>query len=191
MNIICWFCLIFESWRSLVIPGSVVSDTLSLYVKCASCFPTESTRRIRASWRDWGPWSSCSVTCNYGKRTRQRECNRPKGHSHFCSQTENCSMGPCSGKNKMLFFFFTRNIVLTLHLFDVTFQLVKTNYIYFDSDTYPSPLHIIFSKHHSFGVRCLFSYIWIGIWIFSCFNVCFGFYQAFSPSRLSVVVLAF
>lgn len=128
-NVIMLFLLTLFNFEGglIIIPASVMPDKLSLFVIFVSIFPTESTLKIWAGWRDWGPWSSCSVTCKHGKRTRQRECNRPKGHNHFCSQTENCSRGPCVGKNKMCLFFSTKSIVFTLLIDKKMFKYFLTS----------------------------------------------------------------
>uniref|UniRef100_A0A667XUM0 PLAC domain-containing protein n=1 Tax=Myripristis murdjan TaxID=586833 RepID=A0A667XUM0_9TELE len=76
--------------------------------RCASLTPPESTQacqlRLCSHWEVGSDWSTCSVDCGLGKRTRSvrcvsdhgsvvndKECNsrlRPQG-------TEECNMGPC------------------------------------------------------------------------------------------------
>nr|CAB3262201.1 uncharacterized protein LOC100178652 [Phallusia mammillata] len=54
-------------------------------------------------WLDWGAWSSCSATCDEGKRTRDRECFGD--FPNMClalgsgSETEKCTRGRCGSWN--------------------------------------------------------------------------------------------
>ncbi|XP_013784127.1 A disintegrin and metalloproteinase with thrombospondin motifs adt-1-like [Limulus polyphemus] len=58
-------------------------------------------------WRDWGEWSSCTVSCGLGTRVRYRSCNNPEQYNgrKSCreedkSDTEQCFTDPCSGWGK-------------------------------------------------------------------------------------------
>ena len=48
------------------------------------------------NWGPWGNWGKCSVTCNPGTKTRQRECNNPpqKGTGKPC-EGETLDFAPC------------------------------------------------------------------------------------------------
>lgn len=50
---------------------------------------------------DWSKWSSCSVTCGDGHKTRTRICHQPTDGGLPChgkrSQTLTCTAPPCPG----------------------------------------------------------------------------------------------
>ncbi|CAG2252706.1 unnamed protein product [Mytilus edulis] len=54
----------------------------------------EMSRRYQGSWTNWNQWSSCSVTCGRGTRSRRRQC-----HSGHCSgersETRRCNNQEC------------------------------------------------------------------------------------------------
>ena len=58
---------------------------------------------VDGKWRIWGSWSSCSVTCGSGKRSRSRLCTNPapSNGGRACSglkgQDQHCSKSNCPG----------------------------------------------------------------------------------------------
>lgn len=62
---------------------------------------------VDGKWNTWQAWSTCSVTCGNGKKTRARTCTNPApAHGgHTCvgdaSVSHQCGH-PCIGKYKML-----------------------------------------------------------------------------------------
>ncbi|XP_070559413.1 properdin-like [Ptychodera flava] len=56
---------------------------------------------VNGEWSDWGLWSSCSVTCGFGRENRQRFCNNPPPQhgGRDCQgnkiQSRDCDMGNC------------------------------------------------------------------------------------------------
>ncbi|CAL1535898.1 unnamed protein product [Lymnaea stagnalis] len=39
---------------------------------------------VYGNWSSWGLWSTCSVSCGLGQRSRQRQCNRPRSDGVNC-----------------------------------------------------------------------------------------------------------
>ena len=74
-------------------------DMLFMYVETLNLYSEN------ASWSDYGEWSSCSVSCDLGLRTRRRSCDRPAGVQQ-CEgesvETEPCNTGPCRGETPEL-----------------------------------------------------------------------------------------
>lgn len=76
--------------------------------RCANLTPPESTQacqlRLCSHWEVSSDWSTCSVDCGVGRRTRSVRCvsdegsvvNEKECNSRFRPQgTEECNMGPC------------------------------------------------------------------------------------------------
>lgn len=66
---------------------------------------------VHGNWSPWGQWSSCSMTCGYGTRTRERSCTTPApehgGRDCLGDNTETgvCDFNPyCDGKEKMFLY---------------------------------------------------------------------------------------
>jgi hypothetical protein len=96
------------------------TDKLNENIKCygkgsdARCFETDKDFCREANfcgsprWKQWGPWTDCTVTCGRAPRTRTRQCpdilseleNKPvlscEGRGE---DTSMCDMGPCPGDN--------------------------------------------------------------------------------------------
>ena len=58
---------------------------------------------VDGNWTQWSSWSSCSVTCGVGSRTRTRNCTNPssQGGGADCiganNGTDTCNMAACPG----------------------------------------------------------------------------------------------
>ncbi|XP_076448550.1 coadhesin-like [Babylonia areolata] len=59
---------------------------------------------VDGQWSVWGPWSTCSVTCDTGSRSRSRTCDNPPAQfwgrpcSGAASDVTNCSLPSCPGQ---------------------------------------------------------------------------------------------
>uniref|UniRef100_A0A3Q3NA32 SCO-spondin n=1 Tax=Mastacembelus armatus TaxID=205130 RepID=A0A3Q3NA32_9TELE len=51
-------------------------------------------------YESWSPWSSCSVSCGQGQRTRTRHCQETQGGPSCAHtmQSESCDLPPCPGQ---------------------------------------------------------------------------------------------
>ncbi|XP_052284771.1 SCO-spondin-like isoform X2 [Dreissena polymorpha] len=56
---------------------------------------------IDGNWKPWNSWTSCSITCSNGTKSRTKECyfvpNEPKGNncSGSATETADCNLGLC------------------------------------------------------------------------------------------------
>ncbi|VDD90570.1 unnamed protein product, partial [Enterobius vermicularis] len=61
--------------------------------------PSSETRNCNpqpcCNWGQWGPWSSCSVTCGNGVSIRSRECSCSQGCQGESIQEQTCTNAPC------------------------------------------------------------------------------------------------
>ena len=59
---------------------------------------------VNGGWTQWSSWSTCTVTCGVGSRTRTRSCTDPApiGDGADCvgpiSSTESCNIVACPGE---------------------------------------------------------------------------------------------
>ena len=59
---------------------------------------------VNGGWTQWSSWSSCTVTCGVGSRTRTRSCTNPapQGDGADCvgstRSTESCNIVACPGE---------------------------------------------------------------------------------------------
>ncbi|XP_025102599.1 A disintegrin and metalloproteinase with thrombospondin motifs adt-2-like isoform X5 [Pomacea canaliculata] len=82
--------------RTCTPPGATCSGDASDQQDCqrpACCVPQDG------QWNDWGSWSSCSVSCGQGTRTRSRTCSGPNACGRPCegdsSSEEYCNLSAC------------------------------------------------------------------------------------------------
>ncbi|CAH8868661.1 unnamed protein product [Trichobilharzia szidati] len=59
-------------------------------VETAPCPMSRLCPIVTGGWGEWGEFSPCSVTCGVGKRTRHRQCDRPRpqGGGLYCQGTD-------------------------------------------------------------------------------------------------------
>ena len=66
---------------------------------------------VNGEWLEWSAWTNCSVTCEEGTITRNRNCEGPYNGGLPCegsdSETDVCIGPPCAGMFKILFCIFT------------------------------------------------------------------------------------
>jgi hypothetical protein len=71
-------------------------DTIYLFIMIFIFFTVAYGQAVNGNWGDWQTWSSCSVTCLQGTRSRSRNCDNPaaSGGGAACSgddtETANC-----------------------------------------------------------------------------------------------------
>jgi len=59
---------------------------------------------VDGGWSQWGEWSSCSTTCDYGVKTRSRSCTDPvpQQNGNPCNgsdeDSQQCILSYCPGK---------------------------------------------------------------------------------------------
>uniref|UniRef100_A0A3Q2CH68 SCO-spondin n=1 Tax=Cyprinodon variegatus TaxID=28743 RepID=A0A3Q2CH68_CYPVA len=74
-----------------------------LIVECNTCVCENGslvcTTRPCPVYEPWSPWSSCSVSCGHGRRTRTRSCQDTEGGPSCANttQTESCDLPSCPG----------------------------------------------------------------------------------------------
>lgn len=86
-------CYIKHQWLDCNEKGNNIEGFCSLrnLIRGSSCFVAEAL--------EWSPYSTCSVTCGVGKRTRSRMCDGvacPKSGREF--ETISCYISECPGK---------------------------------------------------------------------------------------------
>lgn len=69
-------------------------------------------------YEPWSPWSSCSVSCGHGKRTRTRLCQETEGSTSCAdtTQTESCDLPSCPGQRCQNALFMVYCLVWHSHL---------------------------------------------------------------------------
>ena len=62
------------------------------------------SRVVHGAWGNWENWEQCSNTCNGGRRSRKRSCNRPppSNGGDTCpdapTESSSCNTQPCAGR---------------------------------------------------------------------------------------------
>nr|XP_039269820.1 uncharacterized protein LOC120344591 [Styela clava] len=59
------------------------------------CCRNNQTKLICEEWAEWMSWSSCSVTCGSGTRSRYRECINGEGCDDHAEEIVPCDTTPC------------------------------------------------------------------------------------------------
>lgn len=77
-----------ETSLSIAVVGTTVSlkPFLPLYIDSGG------------SWSDWGSWSSCSQTCNGGRRSRTRTCEDGADCEGSNIDIEQCNTQACASE---------------------------------------------------------------------------------------------
>jgi len=74
------------------------------------------TVSVNGGWSQWGPWSDCSTTCDFGVKNRRRTCTDPvpQQNGKPCNGSDEdsaqCILSYCPGNN----FTFKANTFLLL-----------------------------------------------------------------------------
>ena len=86
---------------------------------------------VNGGWNGWGSWTSCTVTCEGGTKSRSRSCTNPKPSNGGkpCPGSSRdrpaCNTNGCPG---MLWVFFNPDILSIVKFIDEHFDNVKDVY---------------------------------------------------------------
>ena len=77
----CWCYIRRTDYTTTVLKGFPFLSTLiiaaNIYAQIGYCFILLYISLVDGAWNDWSKFSSCSVTCGGGNKTRTRQCNKP------------------------------------------------------------------------------------------------------------------